>query len=165
MQEVDDQFKKKIAIEEAFVIESYLSQNGTVKGKLTSPYMRRYLVDSPYVEFPKTLHVDFFDDSTRVESTLDALYARQMEFEHKILLRDSIVVINKVKGDTLKTSELWWNQNSEEFTTDKPVRIFQRTGRTYGQYGLKAKQDFSEWQIYSASGTRQVPASGALDSL
>lgn len=165
IQEVDSQFKKKIAVEEAFQVVSYLSQAGKLKGKLISPYMKRYLVDSPYVEFPNTLHVDFFNDSTQVESTVDALYARQTEFERKVLLRDSVVVINKLKGDTLRTSELWWDQNKQEFTTDKPVRIYQKTGQTFGQYGLRAKQDFSEWQIFNASGTRQVPPGGIPDSL
>src|SRR5690349_8666650 len=80
-EEVDQLFKKKIAIEEGKTIESYLSQSGKVKAKLTAPYMLRYEADSPYIEFPHTLHVDFFDDSTKVESTVDARYAKYIEFD------------------------------------------------------------------------------------
>lgn len=157
---VDDQFRKKTAVEEALQVESYLSQGGKVKAKLTAPYMKRYMADSPYVEFPKTLHVDFYNDSLQVESTLDARYARHIEFERKVLLRDSVVVINKIKGDTLRTSELWWDQNREEFYTDKPCNILQRTGYSYARYGLKAKQDFSEYWQFGSSGKREVPADG-----
>src|SRR5687767_308819 len=89
--QVDVFFKKKIAIEEAKKIESYLSQNGKVKAKLTSPYMLRYQADSPYMEFPHTLHVDFYDDSARIESTVDARYAKYVEYDHKVLLRDSVL--------------------------------------------------------------------------
>ncbi len=65
---VDSFFVKKTAVEEAFTVESYLSQGAKVKAKLTAPYMKRYMADSPYVEFPKTLHVDFYDDSTRLKA-------------------------------------------------------------------------------------------------
>jgi LPS export ABC transporter protein LptC len=157
IREVDKHFRKKAAIEEAFGVESYMSQEGKVKAKLTAPYMIRNLADSAYLEFPRTLHVDFFNDTLAIESTLDALYARHLETEGKVLLRDSVVVINKFKGDTLRTSELWWDRNKQEFYTDKPVRIFQRVGYTFGKFGMRAKQDFSEWWILGSSGERDVP--------
>ena len=155
--EVNNQFTKKAAVEEAFKIESFLSQGGRVKARLISPYMKRYIADSPYLEFPKTLHVDFFGDSTTIiESTLDARYARQIEFERKVLLRDSVLVINKLNGDTLRTSELWWDQNKEEFYTTKVAYINQRSGYSVAKNGLTAKQDFSEWWQFSTSGQRLV---------
>ncbi len=51
-------------------------------------------------------------------------YARYREYERKVFLKDSVVVINILKGDTLKTDELWWDQDKEEFYTDRPVRDF-----------------------------------------
>jgi lipopolysaccharide export system protein LptC len=162
LSEVDSQFSRKTAIEEAFQVESYLSQNGVVKGKLTAPYMQRYLVDSPYVEFPRTLHVDFYNDSTRIESILDAHYAKFLEFQHKILLLDSVVIINKVKGDTLRTSELWWDQDKQEFTTDKPVWINTPDQRLYNKSGMRAAQDFSWWDLFSTSGDVDVKDNGDL---
>lgn len=162
-QVVDSLFEKKTAVEEGFGVDSYLSQGGKVKARLLAPYMKRFLADSPYVEFPRTLHVDFLNDSAQVESILDAHYARHIEYQRKVLLRDSVVVINRVKGDTLKTEELWWDQNREEFYTDKPVRIFQRTGYTYGRNGFTAKQDFSEWWILGSSGQRLVADTGVLE--
>jgi hypothetical protein len=161
-EQVDAMFRKKTAVEEAYQVESYLSQGGKVRARLTAPYMKRYVVDSPYIEFSKTLHVDFFQDSQLVESTLDALFARHMEFQRKAWIRDSVVVINKWKGDTLRTNELWWDQNAEEFYTDKPVWIYQRTGYTYGKNGMRAKQDFSEWWILASSGSRQVSDTGFI---
>ena len=106
---VDALFRKKISAEVAKNIESYLSQSGKVKAKLTSPYMLRYQADSPYIEFPRTLHVDFYDDSTVIESTVDAKYAKYVEFDHKVLLRDSVLVQSIKNGDTLRTQELWWD--------------------------------------------------------
>jgi len=143
---------KKTAVEEAKIVESYLSQNGKVKAKLTAPYMLRYLTDSTYVEFPRSLHVDFYNDTLAVESQLDALYGKYHEWEKKVYLRDSVVVINKMTGDTLRSPELWWDQRTEKIYTDKPVRIHTRDKIIYGAYGLVASQDFSEYVINQASG-------------
>lgn len=151
IKEVNNLLSKQTGIEEAVDVTSFMSQQGKVKAKLRSPYMLRYQADSPYVEFPRTLHVDFYDDSTKVESTVDALYARYREYENKVLLKDSVVVINIQKGDTLKTNELWWDQTTEEFFTDKPVRIYQSDKTIYGQ-GLRAKQDFSSYDIFNITG-------------
>ena len=145
--------EKKTAIEEAKQVESFLSQDGKVKAKLTAPFMLRHInPDSTFVEFPKTLHVDFFNDTLTVESQLDALYGKYREWEKKVYLRDSVRVINKINGDTLYSPDLWWDQQTQKIYTDKPVRIYTRDKIIFGQYGLTASQDFSEYVINQASG-------------
>ena len=148
---VDELMKKKIAVEEAIQINSYMSQEGMMKARLTSPFMLRYQSDSPWVEFPRMLHVDFYNDSAKIESYLDAHYARYREYESKVFLKDSVVVINMLKGDTLRTDELWWDQNTQEFYTDKPVRIFQPDKTIYGK-GLRAAQNFTWYDIFHITG-------------
>src|SRR5687768_5815908 len=66
---VKDLSSKKIGIEEAKNIESLLSQEGKMKAKLTAPYMLRYQLDTPKVEFPKTLKVILDRKSTRLNSS------------------------------------------------------------------------------------------------
>lgn len=132
--------EKKIMTEEARDIESYLSQQGQMRAKLTSPYMIRYLTDTIYVEFPQTLHVDFFDDSAWVETRLDALYGKYYESLNKVYLRDSVTVINR-EGDTLRCPELWWDQNLQKFYTDKPARLDGKDKHLVGNQGLEATQD------------------------
>jgi LPS export ABC transporter protein LptC len=148
--------QKKTGQEVATDIESYLSQDGKVKGKLTAPTMLRYL-DSASFEFPKTLHVDFFDDSLKIQSTVDALYAKYWDAQRKILLRDSVVVINIANKDTLRCRELWWDQNQQIFYTDKEVRVYQQD-KTIFATGLRAKQDFSEYEFHKVTGEILVPA-------
>jgi len=157
---VDALFKKKISAEEAKNIESYLSQAGVVKARLTSPYMLRVQADSPYMEFPRTMHVDFYDDSTVIESTVDAKYAKYVEFDHKVLLRDSVLVQSIKNGDTLRTQELWWDQDKKEFYTDKPAHVYQRDKIIFAKDGLRAAQDLTSYTFYSSSGPMLVPSSG-----
>lgn len=145
MQEVQNLNKKSIGIEEGKDIESYLSQGGKVKAKLTAPVMLRYLLDTPKVEFPKTLHVDFFNDSTQIESKLFAKYGRYLENENKVFLRDSVVVFNMLH-DTLFCKELYWDQNKSIFYTDKNVIIHKPDQKVYGN-GLVADQSFKWFTI------------------
>jgi LPS export ABC transporter protein LptC len=158
--EVNNLFKKQVAVEEAKNVESYLSQSGTVKAKLTSPYMLRVQADSPYMEFPRTMHVDFYNDSTVIESTVDAHYAKYVEFDHKVLLRDSVLVQSIKNGDTLRTQELWWDQDKKEFFTDKPAHVYQRDKIIFAKNGLRAAQDLTSYTFYSSSGPMLVPSNG-----
>jgi len=148
--------KKQISVDEGRDIVSYMSENAKVKAKLTSPYMLRSETDSSYVEFPRTLHVDFYNDSMVIESQMDALYGRWIESQSKVFLKDSVVVKNILKGDTLRCQELWWDQKLEKFYTDKPVRIYRRGGTVNYGTGFEAPQDFSGYTIFNLSGTYGV---------
>jgi LPS export ABC transporter protein LptC len=149
---------KRTALDVGHNIESYLSQGGKVKGRLTAPLMYIYQADSPYTEFPKTLHIDFYNDSLIKESQLDARYGKYREWEKKVFLKDSVVVINVLKGDTLRCDELWWDQTTQKIYTNKPARYSQKDKFVnYGKNGLEAKQDLSNLVFYNNSGTLPVP--------
>lgn len=146
--------------EEGHNIESYLSEKGVVKGKLTSPYMLRYMqADTPYTEFPKSLHVDFYNDSLKIESKVDALYGKYLPNQEKVYLRDSVLVKNVLKGDTLHCNELWWDQHTQRFYTDKPVRIYTKTQILFGN-GMEADQNFRWYNITHMTGSVETGSNG-----
>ena len=94
-QEVQDLAKKKTPIDTAINVESYLSQDGLVKAKLTAPLMTTIIVsDTPKTEFPHSLHVDFYNDSTKVQSRLFSKYG--LYYNNK-LLKYNIFILNNVK--------------------------------------------------------------------
>ena len=147
--------KKTDLIEEAKTVESYLSQSGVMKAKLTAPLMYRYQRDTVYTEFPNTLHVDFYDDSVRVESWLTAKYGIYYDNLNKVFLRDSVTVINN-EGDTLRCPELWWDQNQQKFYTDKPARLDGKDKHITGNQGLEATQDLKVIQFKYPTGPFNV---------
>jgi LPS export ABC transporter protein LptC len=151
-------FEKKLGVDEARQVESYMSQGGKMKAKLTAPLMLRYQDTLPRVEFPNTLHVDFYSDSLhQVESQVDAHFGKYIESQSKVFLRDSVRVFN-IQGDTLHCQELWWDQTSAKFTTDKPVRIYRKDLILIGE-GLSAPQDFKTFEIYHPTNSIiRVPA-------
>lgn len=152
--------ERKPNIEEAFRVESFLSQAGMQRAKLVAPYMKRYTMDTSYLEFPRSLHVNFFDSTGKVESQVQALYGKYLETQSKVYLRDSVVAFN-VKGDTLRTPDLWWDQNTRKFFTDKVVRFKSSTKVIYGGKGFEADQDLSHYTIFQPTGVLIVPDSMA----
>ena len=158
-EEIKGVTSKRIGVEQAKGVSINYSILGKTKARITAPLMLRYQDTLPYLEFPKTIHVDFYNDTLTIESRLDALYARYMESENKVFLRDSVKVIN-LTGDTLYCRELYWDRSKtgKEFYTDKPVRIRTKTKIIDGT-ALEAPQDFSGWKISNPKGLLKVPVS------
>lgn len=159
-QAVNDLYTKKLGIEEAKDIILNYTTAGRTKAILTSPQMLRVQDSMPYYEFPKSLQTDFFNDAGLKESKLTAKYAKYKENQSIVFLKDSVKVINMLKGDTLYCMELYWDRSRTgmEFYTDKPVRIRTRTQVMDG-VGMEASQDFNSWHIINPTGIINVPAS------
>lgn len=152
--------KKKIGIEEAKEVTLTFTSSGKTKAILTAPIMLRVQDTVTYIEFPKTLKVDFYNDSTGlVESTLTALYGRYKETQEVVFLKDSVKIKN-LKGETLNTDELYWDRRRTgmEFYTEKPVRIRTLTHLIDG-IGLEASQDFKQRHIKNVTGFVNIPSS------
>jgi len=140
---LQERVKKKIGVDEAKNVQLLYSQAGKVKSKLTAPVMYRYQDTLPRVEFPNSMHIDFYNDSMQIESIVDAKYGRYIEGQNKAYLRDSVVAIQKFSGDTVRCKELWWDQNKQLFYTDKPALITKKDGTIIpAQKGFNATQDF-----------------------
>lgn len=156
---IQDWSKKIVLQEEATHVESYLSQEGKMRAKLTAPLMYRVSADTFYTEFPKTLHVDFYNDSIVRESWLDSRYGKYFDNLNKVYLRDSVIVIN-IKGDTLKCQDLWWDQNTKLFYSDKYAEYRTLDKKIYPGKGLEATQDFSRVTFKEVTGQLKVKEGG-----
>lgn len=127
------------------------SDNGHVKMKLyTKEFVKNDVAKPPYTDMRKGLKVEFYGDSLKIESTLTARYARYYEKQGNILIRDSIVIVNK-KGEKLNTEELVWNQSAKKLFTEKFVKITTPTQVMYGD-GLEANEDFTWYRILNPKG-------------
>lgn len=152
---IEDWSKKKEMVEVGKNIEAYLSQENKVKAKLTAPLMLRHEADTLYTEFPNSLHVDFYDDSTKIQSWVDSKHGKYFESLNKVYLWDSVVVIN-INGDTLKSPDLWWDQNTKLFYTDKYAQYLRKDKQIYPGKGLEATQDFKRITFKEPTGIVHV---------
>lgn len=141
--------KKKTGVEEARKIIITYTLAGKTKSILTAPLMLNVEDAVPYVEFPNTLHADFYNEDGEVESVLTTKYARYKQNQSIVFLKDSVKVINIKNGDTLYTNELYWDRSRKgmEFYTNKPVKIRTKTNIINGEGGMESAQDFKNWHI------------------
>ncbi len=155
-QDIDNLYAKKLGVEEAVNVKVNFTNGGRPKAVLTSPLMLRVQDSIPYLEFPKTLKVLFYNEAGIQESTLTGLYAKYKESEEIVYIRDSVQIRN-INGDTLYCDEIYWNRNrtNKEFYTDKPVRIRTRTHIING-IGMVARQDFKEYKVIHPTGIIKV---------
>lgn len=155
--EVDAVSKKMLGIERATNININYTSGGKIKSVLAAPLMLHVQDTASYFEFPNTLRADFYNDSGKIESVLTARYGKYKETQSLVFLRDSVRVINLLKGDTLYCEELNWDRQRAgmEFFTDKPVKIRTKTQILNG-IGMEASQDFNSWHILEPTGTVEV---------
>ncbi|MCU0334600.1 MAG: LPS export ABC transporter periplasmic protein LptC [Chitinophagaceae bacterium] len=154
-QELTDLTKKVTEVEEGHDIVSVFSQSGNLKAYLTAPLMKRVKADTLYVEFPNSLHVDFYNEYRQLQNVVTARYARYFESLGKVLLKDSVVVYNMI-GDTLHCNTLWWDQGQEIFYTSDSVAVRTLT-QTINGTAFWAKSDFSKWTINNTVGSILMP--------
>jgi hypothetical protein len=127
----------------------YVSNDGKLGAKLTAPLMHRYLEDSSkMIEFPQTIHVDFYKDSNQIESQLSAKYAKYKEIENIVFLKEDVVIFNTL-GDTLWCKDMYWDQNTGKFYTEQDVVVKQHNpvAKIYGK-GLEANQNLTDIRIF-----------------
>ncbi len=136
---------KQLGVEEARKVDINYTLGGRAKAKLTAPIMLRVQDTMPYVEFPQTLHVDFYNDEEKIESYLDARYAKYNESQSRILLKDSVRFIGLKNGDTLICDELYWDRNRPvyQFYTESPAQVHTKM-QTINSIGFEVSQDFKD---------------------
>lgn len=159
VKKVKELTENRVTVEEVKGVQSYISEDGKMRAKLVAPLMLRVTTDSQYVEFPQRLHLDFYNDSAKLESWLDCKYGKYYEGMNKAYLRDSVVVIS-LRGDTLYSADLWWDQNLKIFYTDKYAEYHTRDKNITGEKGLEATQDMTRVTFRSPTGTVQVSENG-----
>jgi LPS export ABC transporter protein LptC len=128
------------------------TDSGLLKAKITTPLMLGVKkIKDPYIEMPKGIHVDFFGKDSKIESYLTAEYAISYTNKKIIIVRRKVEVLN-IKGDTLNTEEMVWNQNTGRIVSDKFVVIKTKTQTIWGD-GMSSDQTFTDWEITNVRGT------------
>ena len=140
--------KEEIKIETAKDIEIIYSDSAQIKLVLEAPVLKRHLdKKSPYEEFDRGIHAEFFDINKRPIAWLDSKYAVRKEKENIILVRDSVVLINR-DNEKLETAELIWDEKEQVASTNKFVMITQpEKGDTSYGYGFVSNSEFTRFEI------------------
>ncbi len=146
--------KKTASVEEATFVKINYTVAGRTKAILTAPLMLHVEDTVIYYEFPKKVYAEFYNLQQVKESKLKALYAKYKDGENIIYLRDSVQIINMLKGDTIDCEDLYWDRSRKgmEFYTEKKVKIRQRDGQFLNGKGLEADEAFKNFHIVYGNG-------------
>jgi LPS export ABC transporter protein LptC len=135
-------------------VEIFYSDSGYLKLKIKTPELNNFdAAEKPYIEFPKGGIIYFYTDSQKIESYIKAKYAIYYEEEELWETRNDVVAVNKLKGETLNTEQLFWDDKKDIIYSNTYSKIVNSSGTFYGDNGFEAKEDMSEWKLKRSRGT------------
>lgn len=135
-------------------VEIIYSDSAVIKVKLFAPQYDNFSGKSPRQELPKGVKVEFYGDNLKVKTKLTANYGIRYEQKKRVEVKNNVIVVNE-KGEQLNTEHLIWDEATKEIYTDKYVRIT-TGGDVLEGNGLRANQDFSEYEILDPVGDKEI---------
>ncbi len=146
--------EKQLPLDSEKDVEVLYSDSAVVRAKLTAPVLDHYVGKKNYTEMPKGMLVIFYDAQKKEQNRLKADYGIGYDNTgngmDKMEAKRHVVVINE-KGDKLETEHLTWDAATKQIYTDEFVKITTADKTIWGT-GLKANQDFSEYEISHPQG-------------
>ncbi len=157
----DDEKAKNVIQKPSFATETgegvtlTYTDSGIVKAKIKAPLMQHFsLSKKPYTLMPKGVEGVFFDKYENASSFASADLGVYYDKEKYLVMKQNVKLIN-VKGDTLSTEYLVWDEEKEKIYTDKFVKITTPDQLIYGD-GLVSNQNFTEYRIGNVRGNIQL---------
>ena len=146
-------------------VDVIYSDSAKVKARMTTPLMIDYDdVLKPYREMPNGIKVVFYDEFLKQKGVITADYSLQREKENIIEFRKNVVATN-ANGETFKSEELIYDQNSKKIYSTKPVQINMSGGNVMYGIGFHSNESMYPWTIDKSNGIFHVseaqnPAAG-----
>lgn len=135
--------------------EMLYSDSTVIRFKLQTPELLRHENEKePYTEFPSGVNIIKYDANMNVVSSISALYAKNFDSDDRWEVKNNVVAVN-LKGDTLKTEYLVWDQKKGKIYSDQFVKIIQKD-QIYTGIGFESDQDFSSYKIKNLKGQMYV---------
>jgi len=128
------------------------TDSGRVKSKLIAPLLYDFSnrKEHPYQEFPEGIKIVSFDKK-RDSVTLTADYTRTYSKTGISEIKGNVIVTNHKEKSKLFTEQLFWDQITHYFYTEKAFRLITQTDTINGR-GFESKEDLSKVTMKDISG-------------
>jgi lipopolysaccharide export system protein LptC len=137
-------------------VDVLYSDSAHVKAHMTAPLMLDYnKVAKPYIEMPKGVKIVFYDRNLVQTCTITADYGIRHEKEKTIELRKNVVATN-AKGETFKSDELIWDENTKQIHSDLLVHVRMADGSLTDGSSFISDENFEHWKLNQATGIIHV---------
>lgn len=132
---------KNLPIGVAENVYNIYTDSGRVTSKLQAPLLHNFSnrENHPYSEFPEGVRVVTFDeknDSIVVTGDYAIVYSKTSVSE----IRKNVVINNNTEQKRLLTEQLFWDQKTKYFYTEKPFTLYTLTDTIKG-VGFDASED------------------------
>ena len=132
----------------------YRSDSGIINLELHTPRMVRMETEADIMEFPLGFDVYMFDKGKKT-TELHADYGKSFGKARRIEAAGSVVVKNFGSAETMYSDKLFWYQELKMIYTRSHVKIVAPDKQIEAD-SLVAKEDFSEYTMYSGSALLDV---------
>ena len=130
--------------QEAWDTTIYLSQDSLQQAIVHAGRRRRYVAAKQAI-IDEGLHAEFFDETGKLSSTLDAQDGIIDEVSHNMVVTGQVVVTS-VEHGTLETDSLRWIESERRIVTDAAVRIMTARDTITGE-GFEGETSLKRWKI------------------
>ncbi len=135
--------------------EMLASDSGVIRFKLQTPELIRHSDEKdPFTEFPKGVKIVEYDAKMNITSSITAQYAKNFSSDDRWEAKNNVIAVN-LRGDTLKTEYLVWDNKKGKIYSDQFVKIIQKD-QVYTGIGFESNQDFSVYHIKNLKGNMYV---------
>ena len=128
------------------------SEQGRLQLIMTAPLVEQYSVPEPKTEYRKGVDMQFYDGYQHPTGKLRARYAVSYDKREMMQVRDSVVIIDLQRGDTIYLHNLTWNQLEHRVYSDTTVRTKNGPRVTIGDR-FESDDAYESPQIYHQRGT------------
>lgn len=118
--------------------------SGRITSKLITPLLYDFSnrKEHPYNEFPKGVKVVNFEKNQMDSVTIVGDYALSYSKTSVSEIKGNVVVINHSEKSKLETSQLFWDQNTKYFFSEKAFTLTTQKDTVFG-VGFECKEDLS----------------------
>lgn len=144
---------KNLPVGVAKQIAHVYRDSGRTTSKMFAPLLKDFSnrVGHPYNEFPEGIQLITFEnngkDSTTILGDYSISYSKTMITE----LKGNVVIINHTDQSKLYTNQLFWDQNTDYFFSEKSFKLTNPTDTIRG-IGFESKKDLTKFLAKKLSG-------------
>ncbi len=140
-----------LPMEEGSNILLNYTDSGFVKAKVFAPVMQRFDNEKRNQSvMPKGITAYFYDKNKKITSYIKSKYAVRDDQQRTMTAKYDVIVVN-IKGDTLRTESLVWDEKTNLISTNEAVKITTKNDIIYGD-GLETNSAFNPYKILKIRG-------------
>ncbi|WP_397445807.1 LPS export ABC transporter periplasmic protein LptC [Polaribacter sp. R77954] len=119
--------------------------SGRITSKLITPLLLDFTnrKDHPYNEFPSGIKIVNFENKGADSVTITGDYALSYEKTSVSEIKGNVIVINHTDQSVLETDQLFWDQKTNYFISEKAFKLIKQNDTIYG-IGFESKDDLTK---------------------